>query len=397
MINKKKIGVVLGSRANYASIKSVMKEIKKYPDRLELLTFVGASALLDSYGQVARLIEEDGFNITEKFYIIVEGENPQTMAMSTGLGMIELAGLFMNHKPDLVITVGDRFETLATAVTTTYMNIYLAHTMGGEVSGTIDESIRHAVTKFAHIHFPANDLAASRIIRMGEDPRRVFSTGCPRIDMVKEIIDDYRRGRKFDEDHFWDTFKGVGGKFNLKKEKFLLVSQHPVTTEYGMNRQHIRETLEALRKLKMPTIMLWPNADAGSDEISKEIRTFREKYKPDSWLHLFKNLPMEIYVKLIDMCACAVGNSSSYIREGAIIGVPAVNIGSRQQGRLRGRNVVDVEYDREQILDAIRKQLAHGKYPPDNIYGDGKAGEKIVKVLLDMDFSQIPIQKKLAY
>ena len=181
--DKKKIGIVINSSANYASIKSVMTEILKHPDSLELLTFVGASALLDRYGQIANTIEEDNFSITEKFYLLLEGENPQTMAMSTGLGMIELAGLFMNHKPDIVITVGDRFETLATAATAAYMNIVLAHTMGGEVSGTIDESVRHAVTKFSHLHFPANEDAAQRIIKMGENPQHVFVTGCPRIDL----------------------------------------------------------------------------------------------------------------------------------------------------------------------------------------------------------------------
>ena len=257
------------------------------------------------------------------------------------------------------------------------------------------ESIRHAVTKFSHIHFPANEDAAQRIIKMGEDPRYVFVTGCPRIDLVKELIEENRNGIGIDEDEFWKKYKGVGGRFHLKKEKFLLVSQHPVTTEYGLNRKYVRETLMALYKLKMPTIMLWPNADAGSDEISKEIRTFREKYKPDDWLHLFKNLPIEIYIKLMDMCTCIVGNSSSAIREGAIIGVPAVNIGSRQLGRMRGNNVIDVGYDRDQILEAIRKQLTQGKYEPDYLYGDGNAGKKIAKILAEVDISQIPLQKRI--
>jgi UDP-hydrolysing UDP-N-acetyl-D-glucosamine 2-epimerase len=395
--DKKRIGVVIGSRANYASIKSLLREILKYPESLELLIFAGASALLDRYGRVADLISKDGFNITEKFFILVEGENPQTMAMSTGLGMIELSGLFMNHNPDIVITVGDRFETLATAASASYMNICLAHTMGGEVTGTIDESIRHAVTKFAHIHFPANEDAAKRIIRMGENPERVFVTGCPRIDLVKELIEENRGGKGLDEEFFWQKYKGVGAKFELSKEQFVLVSQHPVTTEYGKNRNHMQETLSALAKLKMPTIMLWPNADAGSDEVSKEIRTFREKHKPDDWLHLFKNLPMEVYIKLMDMCGCVVGNTSSAVREGAIIGVPAVNIGSRQQGRLRGQNVLDVSYDREQIWEGVREQLKNGKYSPDSIYGSGDAGVKIAKILSQIDLSEVSIQKKITY
>jgi len=391
---RRKIAVVIGSRANYASIKSVMKELLKIDD-IELQVFVGASAILDKYGKALELIKKDGFKINESFYMLVEGETPETMSMSTGLGIIKLTGIFMNHKPDIVITVGDRFETMATAISAAYLNIHLAHTMGGEVSGTIDESIRHAVTKFAHIHFPANQKAAERIIKMGENPEYVFVTGCPRIDVVKEIIDENRNGNGIDEDKFWNKYKGVGSRFSFYREKFLLVMQHPVTTEFGKGREQIRETLMALNQIKMPTIMLWPNADAGSDEISKEIRTFREKYKPDDWLHLFKNLPMEIFVKLMDMCACMVGNSSSAIREGAIIGVPAVNIGTRQQGRERGRNVLDVDYDREQILEAINSQIKVGKYDADYIYGDGKAGERIAKCLAEIDIKKISIQKRI--
>jgi UDP-hydrolysing UDP-N-acetyl-D-glucosamine 2-epimerase len=396
MKRKKRIGVAIGSRANYASIKSVMKCIlSDHSDSIELLVFAGASALLDRYGQVVDLIEKDRFPITEKFHILVEGENPQTMAMSTGLGMIELAGLFMNHKIDLAITIGDRFETLATAATAAYMNIHLAHTMGGEVSGTIDESVRHAVTKLSHIHFPANEKAGQRIIKMGEDPRYVFVTGCPRIDLVNELVVENRNGIGIDQDEFWQKYKGVGGNFDLNKEKFLLVSQHPVTTEYSRNRSHMEETLAALNTLKMPTVLLWPNADAGSDEISKGIRTFREKYKPDDWLHLFKNLPVEVYIKLIDKCACQIGNSSSAIREGAIIGVPAVNIGTRQQNRCRGSNVIDVDYNREKILEAVNKQLKKGKYKPDYIYGDGTAGKKIAKILAGIDLKEVSIQKRI--
>ncbi len=394
---KKRIGVVINSSANYASIKSVLTEILKHPNSLELLIFVGASALLDRYGQIVDTVEQDGFAITEKFYILLEGENPQTMAMSTGLGMIELAGLFMNHKPDIVITVGDRFETLATAATTAYMNIVLAHTMGGEVSGTIDESVRHAVTKFSHLHFPANKEAAQRIIKMGEDSQFVFVTGCPRIDLMKQLAAETKLGNGLNEEEFWQKFKGVGGQFELNKGGFLLVSQHPVTTEYGQNREHMRETLLALDKLKMPTIMLWPNMDAGSDGISKEIRTFRERHKPNNWLHVFTNLPVEIYMKLMNLCVCMVGNSSSAIREGAIIGVPSVNIGTRQRGRARGKNVIDVDYDKEKILETINQQISNGRHAPDFIYGDGEAGNKIAEILSSLDLDKIPIQKRITY
>ena len=392
----RKIAVVIGSRANYASIKSVIKALKKI-NKIELKIFVGASALLGRYGNVVNLIEQDGFEINEKFYMIVEGENPETMSMSTGLGIMKLTEIFMKYRPDIVMTIGDRFETIATAISASYLNIHLAHTMGGEVSGTIDESIRHAVTKFSHIHFPANKKAADRIIKMGENPECVFVTGCPRIDIVKEIINNNHKRKNMDEDEFWIKYKGVGGRFSLYKDRFLLVVQHPVTTEFGKNREHIRKTLMALKEIEMPTIMLWPNADAGSDEISKEIRTFREKYKNNEWLHLFINLPMEIFITLMDSCSCMVGNSSSAVREGAIVGVPAVNIGNRQIGRERGENIIDVDYDRDKILEAIKVQLRNGKYEPNYIYGDGKAGERIAKILTEIDLDKIPIQKRICY
>jgi len=393
---KRKIALVIGSRANYASIKSVIRAIKKNED-IELQVFVGASALLEKYGSVSHLVEQDGFDIKEKFYMLVEGETLETMAMSTGLGIIKLTGIFMNYRPDIVITVGDRFESIAAAISASYLNIRLAHTMGGEISGTIDESIRHAVTKFSHIHFPANKKAAERIIKMGENQDCVFITGCPRIDIVKEIIDENRKGNKIDENEFWEKYKGVGGRFSLYKEKFLLVVQHPVTTEFGQNRLHMRETLIALNELKMATIMIWPNADAGSDEISKEIRTFRENFKPDEWLHLFKNLPLEVFTKLMDTCSCIVGNSSCAIREGAIIGVPSVNIGTRQAGRERGENVIDVDYDHLQILEVAKNQMKKSKFKSNYLYGDGKAGERIAKILAEVDLARIPVQKRISY
>ena len=393
---KRKIAVVIGSRANYASIKSVIRALKNNTN-IELQIFVGASAILEKYGNVINLIKEDGFKIRDRFYMIIEGENPETMSMSTGLGIIKLTEIFTRYTPDIVITIGDRFETIATAISAVYLNIHLAHTMGGEVSGTIDESIRHAVTKFSHIHFPASKRAYNRIIKMGENSENVFLVGCPRIDIVKEIIDNNHRNKGINDSEFWKKYKGVGGKFSLTKDKFLLVLQHPVTMEFGKNRENIRETLMVLRELKMPTIMLWPNADAGSDEISKEIRSFRERYKSEKWLHLFKNLPMDIFISLMDNCSCMVGNSSSAIREGAIVGVPAVNIGTRQIGREKGKNIINVDYDRDQILEAIKSQLHNGKYKPNNIYGDGKSGERIAKILTEIDLDKIPIQKRICY
>ena len=274
----------------------------------------------------------------ERVFMLIEGETPATMAKSTGLGLLELPTAFDRLQPDVVITVGDRFETMATALAATYMNIPLAHTMGGEVSGNIDESIRHAVTKFAHIHFPACADAAERIIRMGEDPASVHVVGCPRMDLVAEVLAD-------DGDGLSRVFEvGVGGRFSLD-EPFLLVSQHPVTTEYGDGERQIAETLAAVQELGLPAIVLWPNADAGSEDIARGMRKFRE-HEDDSRLHFFKNLPTNDYIRLMARTACLIGNSSSAIREGSFIGTPSVNIGHRQDGRERGPNVIDAGYAR---------------------------------------------------
>lgn len=382
----RKVCVVVGSRANYSSIKSAMRAVAAHA-QLELQLVVGASALLDRYGTVLDVIEQDGFEPDERVFMLIEGETPGTMAKSTGLGLLELPTAFDRLEPDLVITVGDRFETMATALAATYMNIPLAHTMGGEVSGNIDESIRHAVTKFAHIHFPASKAAGERIVRMGETPESVHVVGCPRMDLVAEVL------REPAENGLSDLFRfGVGGSFSLD-EPFLIVSQHPVTSEYGDGERQITETLKAVQELGLPAVVLWPNADAGSEHVARGIRKLRE-HEDDSRLHFFKNLPASDYIKLMAKTACLVGNSSSAIREGSFIGTPAVNIGGRQAGRDRGSNVVDVDYDRAQIAGAIRAQVEHGPYGHEPIYGDGRAGKRIADVLAEVEVS---IQKRIAY
>ena len=382
----KKICVVVGSRANYSSIKSAMRAIDKHPD-LELQLVVGASALLDRYGSVVRLIEAEGFKVAARLYMLVEGETPLTMAKSTGLGLVELSSILDNLRPDCVLTIGDRFETMATALAAAYMNIPLAHTMGGEVSGTIDESIRHAVTKFAHIHFPASKDARDRIVKLGEPENTVHLVGCPRIDLVADIL----RG---DADLHLESIKsGVGASVNLDKP-FILVSQHPVTTEYGEGERQIVATLEAVRKTGLPAIVLWPNADAGSEDIAKGIRKWRER-KLDDNMHFFKNLPTATYIHLMKKTACLVGNSSSGIREGAFVGTPVVNVGTRQFMRERGANVIEVPHDMNAIYDALQKQIAHGPYGMQPIYGDGKAGERIADILAG--YGEVNVQKRIEY
>jgi UDP-hydrolysing UDP-N-acetyl-D-glucosamine 2-epimerase len=384
----KKICIVVGSRANYSSIKSVMKAVQNH-SHLDLQVVVGASAIIDRYGRVVDHIKSDGFFINEEVYMIVEGENPLTMAQSTGMGLMALPPVFNRLRPDVVVTVGDRYETMATTLAAAYMNIPVAHTMGGEVSGTIDESIRHAVTKFAHIHFPASKDAANRIIKLGELPRMVFNVGCPRMDLVKEIIEN----KPSIKPH--ELFKeGVGSIDIDLEEEFLLVSQHPVTTEFGKGEKQITGTLEACKSTGLPTIVLWPNSDAGSEDISRGIRKWREQGLGEN-MHIFKNLPIDVYVRLMQKCACLIGNSSSGIREGAFLGTPVVNIGSRQEMRERGNNVIDVDYNAESIEEALKKQLKFGAYGHQPIYGDGTAGEKIAHILHEI--GHVEVQKRINY
>lgn len=370
----RKIAIVVNSRANYARIKSVIKAVHDNPN-LELCLVVGASALLTRFGDVRQIIEGDGFPISAKIYSIVEGENPTTMAKSTGLAISELATVWENHKPDIVLTVADRFETIATAISASYMNIPVAHTQGGEKTGSIDESVRHAVTKLSHIHFPATEKAKRELIKMGEDPLMVFNTGCPAMDLLKEVAPVTSLPNM-----------GVGPDIDPTKP-YLVVLQHPVTTEFGDGRSQIMKTFEAVKRIKMPTIWLGPNPDAGSDDLTKVIRQQHEE--DPSQIHFYTNFDPRFYASLIYQSSCLIGNSSSGIREGAYLGVPVVNIGTRQKDRERGANVMDVDYDADQIYTAIAAQ-ANQKYDPDYLYGDGEAGERIAAIL---EYINVEVQK----
>jgi UDP-hydrolysing UDP-N-acetyl-D-glucosamine 2-epimerase len=381
---KRKVGVVLTVRGNYAKTKSVLKAIKQNPN-LELQLIVGGATILPKFGNPITLIEADGFQINEKVHFLLEGETLITMAKSAGLAIIELATTFGNLKPDIVVAIADRFEALSIAMTAAYMNIPVAHLEGGEISGSIDESIRHAITKLSHLHFVATELSRQRVIKMGEEENRVFVTGSPSLDIFAQL------DTKLDFDIF-EKYHGVGHSFDISRG-YLVAIQHPVTTEYDAAFLQVNQTLEAVYELDMPTLWLWPNMDAGADDISKGIRIFREKKNPQK-IYFFKNFSIEDYAKILNNCSCLVGNSSSGIRECAFLGTPVVNIGTRQGGRERGRNVIDVGYNKEEIKAAIKKQLSNGRYKKDYLYGAGNAGEKIADILGKAD---ITAQKRLGY
>ena len=383
---RRKVCVVVTARPSYSRIKTALKAIQSH-SRLELQLVVAASALLDRYGTAIQYIEEDGFDVSARVYMVLEGENLTSMAKTTGLGLLELATVFDNLKPDVVVTIADRYETLATAIAASYMNIPVAHIQGGEVTGSIDEKVRHAVTKLSDLHFVATKKAAERVINMGENPEFVFITGCPSVDLAFEIMTD----PTLNFDPFL-KYGGVGASVDLSNG-YMVVMQHPVTTEYELAREHVVETLYAVRETGLATLWFWPNVDAGSDGTSGGIRSFREREMPTN-IHFFKNMSPTDFLRLIRNSRCLVGNSSVGIRESSYLGVPVVNIGTRQSGRERDANVINAGYHRDQIAKAIQHHLSNGRYTRNLLYGDGHAGERIAQLLADVP---LRIEKRLMY
>lgn len=388
----KKVLFCIGSRANYSSIKSVILEFSQ-DKNIEVQIILFSSSVLQRYGSLIDYVKKDGLKVNYVIYNQIEGENPLTMAKSTGLALIEMTSAFNQLNPDIVFTVGDRYETMATVLAASYMNIPLAHTMGGEVSGTIDESIRHAITKFSHIHFPASRDAYQRIIKLGEEKNNVHLVGCPRIDLVKNYLLT-KNVLSFEKLNQVIFKNGVGKSFDLKKG-FVLVSQHPVTTEYKKNKENILVTLNSIKKLNLNALVLWPNSDAGSDLVSQGIRIFREK-NPNLNFFYIKNLEIIHYVNLMHKTKCLIGNSSSGIREGAYIGTPVVNLGTRQNHRERGKNVLDCNFNMNEVTKAIKKQISINKsFLKNDVYGNGNASKKIIKIIKSL--KNIKIQKTITY
>ncbi|MDS4016563.1 MAG: UDP-N-acetylglucosamine 2-epimerase [Candidatus Accumulibacter sp.] len=374
---KRKICVVVASRANYGRVKYLMRAVQSHPD-LELQVIVGASTLLERFGKAINVIKADGFTPVRSIHYVIEGETLATQAKSTGLGIVELSSAFEDLQPDMVVTVADRFETMATAIAATYLNIPLVHLQGGEVSGNIDDRVRHAITKLADLHFVASELSAQRVVSMGENPRYVFNYGCPAMDILANedmSISNEQMSR----------YLGVGRPIDWSKP-YVLMIQHPVTTSYGHGFEEVSQTLQALKSIPdIQKVVMWPNVDAGSDDVSKGIRHFRE-FNMNEPIYYYKNFSPEDYARVLNNALCCVGNSSSFIREAAYLGVPSVIVGDRQQGREHGRNVVFASYDRDHIAAQVRAQVDHGRYEPDYLFGRGDAGQRIAAELATTDF-----------
>ena len=416
---KIKVCVVTTNRSDYSRMKPVMEAVKKEP-RLELqvvagtplffdhllwyfrhgepatfwkslpwyfrarrLSLFGKDAELQQREQLMKTLVSDGFPVHARLPIFLEGGNPRVMAKTVGLCLLGLPDIFQKLKPNIVLINGDRFEMLPIAFSAVSMNIRFAHMEGGDVSGTIDESTRHAITKLAHIHFPATEESAKRIRVMGEDAKSVFVTGSPVIDTLTQI--DLSLDNSLHERY------RIGGSVDFTKP-FMLVMQHPVTTRYEENYADMKELLEAVDGFPMQKVFLTPNIDAGSDGVSLALREYRAKNPPQTAFYKYFN--HQDFYKIFSHASVLVGNSSSFIRESAFLGTPAVVVGDRQQGRERGINVIETGFDAKEITYAIKKQLRHGPYPKDARFGDGTASKKIVKVLTEMELEKVPLQKQ---
>jgi len=381
-----KVAVVTGSRSEYGLLQPVLAAIKKSP-KLKLSLIVTGTHLSKQFGYTVKDIERDGFKIDAKIPISLSGDSGDAMAKSIGELVTKVVDVLLKTKPDILLLFGDRAEILAVAVAGVYMNIPIAHIHGGDksVGGHLDDYVRHAIAKLSHIHFEATQQCAERLIKMGEEKWRVHMIGSPAVDAILS--------QKLPSN------KTLTQRYNLDLSKpTLLVVQNPVTTEVSKAGEQMKETMRALVKLKLQSIVVYPNADAGARRMIEVIK----KYKKYPFIKVYENLPHEDYLSLLKMASVLLGNSTSALIEAPSFHLPAVNIGSRQEGRERSTNVIDVGYDRNKIAAAVKKALYGKKFRAEvkrckNVYGDGKASQRIVKVLSKIEITPKLLQKRITY
>jgi UDP-hydrolysing UDP-N-acetyl-D-glucosamine 2-epimerase len=373
---KRRVCFPITSRAYYGRSQLLIRKLHQH-DGIDLQLMLGGSILLDKYSQhIADDIERGGFAISTSYFNVIEGGNHVAMAKTACLTALEFTNGFHSIDPDVVVICGDRFEQLAIAMAAAYLNKTIAHIEGGDVTGSIDESVRHAITKLAHIHFVTNADAERRVHAMGEDPRYVFNTGSLDLEVAAQVRTELTNERV--------NGYGVGHPVDIT-QPFLMVIQHPVTTETD-NRAHLETTMHAIAAIDMPTIWFWPNADAGTGEMSESIRHFREHHEAiTDKIRFITNVPVDEFIALLRRTACLAGNSSAGIKECSYLGTPVVDIGARQHGRLRGEHVVHAPYDEVAIANAIRAQLQHGNYPSSHVYYKPEASRTIVDLLAGIE------------
>lgn len=370
-IDMLKVFVLIERRADYSRYKPILEELRK-DSFFEIYLVVTGICLLDIHGMDINYIEKDGFTINATIPMFVNNADDSGAEMVKAMARV-LNGVvdeLIKAKPDVVLSGFDIGGNFAVTIAAAHMNIPVAHIQGGERTGSIDESIRHAMSKFSHIHFPATEESKNRLIRMGENPENIFVVGCPSIDVL--INTPYITKEELEEE------------FNLDfSQPFVLMIQHPVTTEAGSSLEQINQTIIAIKRLKIQALVLLPNNDAGYSQIISEVKKSGLKWYP--------SLPTIKFVNLYRNAWCLIGNSSSGIHETPTLKIPCINIGNRQLGRERAENVIDVNYDADQIEAALKKAL----FDPDfrnslmgirNPYGEGNSAQKIVQILKTISF-----------
>jgi UDP-N-acetylglucosamine 2-epimerase (non-hydrolysing)/GDP/UDP-N,N'-diacetylbacillosamine 2-epimerase (hydrolysing) len=336
---------------------------------------------MDEFGSSIEEIKRDGFQVASKIPMFTDDDSPYGMAKAAAKCADGMADALKDINPDIFLITVDRIETIAAAQTGLLMNFPMAHIQGGEVTGTVDESIRHAVTKMSHIHFPATEDAGERIIAMGEKREHVHVVGCPYLDVIRTL--EYKSKEELAEKYRFDP-----------KRPLAIFTQHPVTTEYGRGKEQVRITIDALNGFEdIEVVALYSNADAGGRAIISEMRK-------NEHFHIYPNIDSQDYLGLMKYASVMVGNSSAGIREAPSFHLPVVNIGSRQNGRLRACNVIDVGYDKDMIVAALKKSLYDKEFKEtvrkaSNPYGDGYSAQRIVDILERVELTPGLIQKRI--
>ncbi|MCA9478558.1 MAG: UDP-N-acetylglucosamine 2-epimerase (hydrolyzing) [Nanoarchaeota archaeon] len=390
----RRVCVVITSRAQYGRLKPLLISIRDDAE-LELQVIVSGSAASEKEKIIIDDLAKESIIPSFISPAVVEGGNPLSMTKTTGLALLEYALMFDKLRPDIVVVRGDRYEIMAPVLSSVYLNIFVAHIEGGDVSGTVDETIRHSITKLSNLHFPTNNDSYKRVLSLGESKDLVFDVGSLDVEFIK--LNNEKITMKpfhlFEKNKDYSGSKGIGPRIDLNNP-YLVVQFHPVTFEYDSMEKQTLELLSALKEINMQTIIFWPNTDSGSDKIEMVYRKFIDRELNDHKIHFYRNLHPLDFLSLINGSSCFIGNSSSMIKEGSYLGIPCVNIGSRQEGRLKSDNVLSTPVNSKDIIDAIKKQLNHGVYVSSHLYGDGETSKKIVSVLKLVKLSTV---KKISY
>jgi len=377
----RKVLYVSGTRAEYGLMKETLQHIQNHPN-LDLEIAVTGMHLMPQFGDTIKEIKKDGWRL-HRISATYEQDNAESMTRFVGKFIQLLTERIRKIHPQFILVLGDRGEMLGGAIVGAYLTIPVAHVHGGDVSSTVDEFVRHAITKLAHIHFPATKAAAERIIQMGEDPWRVHVVGAPGLDSVLNLP--------------LCSKKELGERYHTDfSHPLVLVMQHPVTVEEGDAAKQMKETMEAVRQLRHQSIVIYPNADAGGRRMIRVI----EQYRKYPFVQIIKSIPHRDYISLLKFSSVMVGNSSSGIIEAPSFHVPVVNIGTRQAKRERAGNTIEVPYKKNEIAKAIERTLFDIRFR-DNVqkckspYGSGKAGQKIVATLNEIEINTRLLQKQL--